>query len=255
MKKLKFKGSISLHSKNKPGFGIISMLLIMSVLITLIGAMAGTINMLERGIRASQEGTKRDVYRQNIFAYVDILVEDEIKRIFDEVKAELKLETKPETEAEGETDTEGEAETETETGNQNLPSEEASEAYLAEFMKKYESKLLVMTQKNNLILKSYLPNAGAITEEMTGLEYYSYTINMYSYDKSARHFKKATAAKGVKSSSELALEIHVKFRHEKKQFIVFSKSYYLNLDDNILDKIPYVSEDTVIGGKEAHYNA
>ena len=242
-----------MHSKNKPGFGIISMLLIMSVLITLIGAMAGTINMMERGIRASQEGTKRDVYRQNIFAYVDILVEDEIKRIFDEVKAELKLETKPETEAEGETDTEGEAETE--TGNQNLPSEEASEAYLAEFMKKYESKLLVMTQKNNLILKSYLPNAGAITEEMTGLEYYSYTINMYSYDKSARHFKKATATKGVKSSSELALEIHVKFRHEKKQFIVFSKSYYLNLDDNILEKIPYVSEDTVIGGKEAHYNA
>ena len=234
-----------MHSKNKPGFGIISMLLIMSVLITLIGAMAGTINMMERGIRASQEGTKRDVYRQNIFAYVDILVEDEIKRIFDEVKAELKLETKPETEAEGET----------ETGNQNLPSEEASEAYLAEFMKKYESKLLVMTQKNNLILKSYLPNAGAITEEMTGLEYYSYTINMYTYDKSVRHFKKATATKGVKSSSELALEIHVKFRHEKKQFIVFSKSYYLNLDDNILEKIPYVSEDTVIGGKEAHYNA
>ena len=236
-----------MHSKNKPGFGIISMLLIMSVLITLIGAMAGTINMMERGIRASQEGTKRDVYRQNIFAYVDILVEDEIKRIFDEAKAELKLETKPETEAEGETDTE--------TGNQNLPSEEASEAYLAEFMKKYESKLLVMTQKNNLILKSYLPNAGAITEEMTGLEYYSYTINMYTYDKSVRHFKKATATKGVKSSSELALEIHVKFRHKKKQFIVFSKSYYLNLDDNILDKIPYVSKDTVIGGKEAHYNA
>ena len=266
MKKRAQSGNIRLHFKNSSGFGTISLLIIMAMLITITAGIAGITGLLTRSAQALKAETEAMVQCQSIFTYVDIAVEEEIRRIFDETmdkciqNAEARDEEADEESAEQVTETD-------ENQDATIGSYLAEEAFQQDFLQEFEKSFKSLGEggangkgtKTMTTLNEMLYHKESKLNTLVGGQYRTYEVDIYQYAETLNQYRTYPAKIGnaiipLNTVNDFALNLDVGFEISKKEYITFQKSYYLNLDQFLQTENLQI-EEAVIHGRMQFYKA
>lgn len=232
MKKQKQREHIRSPLGSKKGLGTVGLLIIMSVLITIVGAISGVLLFASKSAVAIQEETLHTVHAQSVFAYVDIAVEEQIQRIFENAKSTV-------VSAQQGGNNNGGREAELDKGQ-----------FTTEFMKELKK---VVGEKKSPEINSLMALKGDVMAGQIQLKYLKYQVSLFQYDKNRNYFVEYKDGI-INQLSDIALNIEVRYEKTKGNDIIFQKSYFLNLDEYMEDK-PLIIEEAVIGGRELFYKS
>lgn len=211
-----YKKNIRSCLKSRRGFGTVHMIVLIIIVSGIVASAVTMTSILGQSLEKENDKTLLELEANNLFTFVDILIEKETRRIFQELKESL-------------------------PPQENQPSPPAIPPDISSFVKSFfkKSKSMLTLLESELLFS-------AVVREKTDLSIQSIRIEYEYYDHRSGAEQFVPLAEGrmpsdeeidrvsdIRSSEDMAIRVILKAKDEQGRRTEYVKYYYFDFDDAI----------------------
>lgn len=233
--------------KGRNAFGTVHIIIVMSILLTLIASAATILSLNAQGAAAQIGASEHELEASNLFVYVDILVQDEIAKIYEEVQKSAG-DTNSSDERGGSSkisssDIKTKATKPLEENNPAPALPPKTDEEKKQFLKTFCTKLENLQSGINAGLSGDISDAVGLTAPVA-------STRIQYYDEGKRYF--ATVKNSdVESSRDIAIRVQIN-ANNRQYPMSYAKYYYFNFDERIINNEMLDKDSDIISGDIFH---
>lgn len=232
--------------KGRNAFGTVHIIIVMSILLTLIASAATILSLNAQGAAAQIGASEHELEASNLFVYVDILVRDEIARIYDEVqKSDIGTNSANESTGSLRILPSGEEtkETEPRENNPNPAPPPKTDEEKKQFLQAFCAELEILQSAINSGLSEDVSDVVGLTAPVA-------STRIQYYDEGKRYFV-STKNSDIESSRNIAIRVQIN-AHNRQYPMSYAKYYYFNFDERIINNEMLDKDIDIISGDIFH---
>lgn len=236
--------------KNRKGFGTLSLLIILGIIVTILVYSITYTGFLSRGTASDNEKGQILVTAQNVFSVVDIVVEEQVAKIYDEVL--LGLKTEIETVGMNSGATEPDHDDSNPFLDQENPEDEnpdiigeVTQEQLEQAIRQIWAKLPEMSTP----IGYGVSQENQVLRQVSGIMSANSKLEFYRFDKTKNYFVNDTPGVSamIQSSEDIGFKVILELRDEHNNRLDLAKYYYLSMDEQLKNLGDFESESLIHG--------